>query len=355
MRTLIATLAACFVSFAVAEAGTIVVERSVNGDPFVPYGDPIPTNGVPVHIVIDETVPPYTGFGNDDVVFRIFDDDPGVPDDSIASITVRGAIQDGTVSLLIASGIDLLPEAIWPSAPTNELLVGVLHFGTAGQPALNFGSPDLEERSRIALAVAGNVYGHIPTGRVTRIQAPGRVVGGIRIDGVVSGNITSTQEDEYEDPEAYPPAWFRTGGSAIGRIVCNSLTGTVKAEVPEDFAPGITIYQHTASIGSIEVGEDHDGGAQNYIMSGDVLAPAGRIEVIRIGCPIKPPTTEAPKPRIWAGNGVWEIVTFKVNDLPRVVDVHAWIKTAWTAADGGAIPNAGDQRFPMPPQAQPRL
>lgn len=353
MRSFIITAAVALSGHATAPAGTILIEKSVNGQPFQQYGDPIPTNGIPVHIVIDETIPPRTGFGNDDVVFRIFDADEGVPDDSIASISVYGAIQEGEVRLLVAKGLADDPDAIWPVELFHELTAGVLHIGGAGLPAVNFGSTDLAKRSRFAAAVLGNVYGHITAGRVARIQAQGRNDANNQlIDGVISGNITSTQEDEFSEANnAFPPRWFRDADKrqlAIGFIACNTLTGTVRANTPDTFRPGITIYEHNASIDVIRVGEFAPDDGAGFALSGDILAPAGRIGSITIGCPIKPATVNGPLPRIWAGNGVWVIDTFRVNDLPRDVDVHAHIKTAWETADGGAIPDAWDQRFDMP-------
>ncbi|MBX3387111.1 MAG: hypothetical protein KF768_11115 [Phycisphaeraceae bacterium] len=128
------------------------------------------------------------------VLIHIYDDDVGVPDESLDNIVIRGtAGSGGKIHLLIADqALTGYPDADAPLVPISE---GILNFGTAqDRGSITFltstddPNDDLRDITEVAIAVLGEIHADISVGRVYRIQAS-TTSGGV--GGFISGEITA--------------------------------------------------------------------------------------------------------------------------------------------------------------------
>lgn len=292
-----------------AHGGTVRVEQSINGGAFALH-----SNWTTVGGTVDITINGVS-IGNDLVVFRVRDVDAGPPDDSVGSITINGTIGSGEVRLFIGSGVSDNPTATYPADEQDLLLEGLRNLGTTNNPAIIFGSSDLAARSRVAIAVNGDVLGNITAGRITRVQALGRTVSGTLLGGTISGHISSTLRDEattWQTPNA---------PLAIGVITAaKSISGDITAQTPAEFN-ATDPYSNTASIDSIIIGPFAADNATGISLTGDISAPAGKIQSILTAGPIQQHPSRTRRPRFTAGNGIWELATVPTSTgLARDVD-----------------------------------
>jgi hypothetical protein len=256
-------------------------------------------------------LPPVTA----PVLVRVYDQTlgaNGLPDERVGSITISGGQPSGSGRLdFLISG-----ETSFPLDSADRMgSLGLGGFGTATSSGLTITNSDLRLRTRVAIAVLGDIRGDITAGQIFRLQS-GLVGSSGDVPSIVSANVTAIAPDTD---------WFNLGPAfkqkSIEEVnVYGLVTGdiaalnTINYNVNNDSTYaniGRVIVRGTSAFNTLFPAFDIIGqNVRRTAIVGDIEAINGRItEVLTVGSigavdDVSTPGEQGYLPQIRAADGI---------------------------------------------------